>query len=130
MHHIGFCKGDEATRRHSEHGSASIYTLRSGRAKRSFASVSMVIEAKFVRSSDYALSQGVKIRLGQQVTEYFENEDQAGVISNGECIVGDVVFGADGVKSKARQLVLGYDDKPEPQRLRCVPCLDEQRGAC
>lgn len=63
---------------------------------------------------DYALAQGIEIRLGQQVTEYFENEDLAGVISNGERIVGDVVFGADGVKSKARQLVLGYDDKPKP----------------
>lgn len=60
---------------------------------------------------DYALSQGVEIRLGQQVSEYFENDREAGVISNGERIFGDVVFGADGVRSKARQLVLGYDDK-------------------
>ena len=63
---------------------------------------------------DYALAQGVEIRLGQQVTEYFEDDESAGVISNGERIVGDVVFGADGVRSKARQLVLGYDDKPKP----------------
>ncbi|KAK3717073.1 hypothetical protein LTR37_006128 [Vermiconidia calcicola] len=63
---------------------------------------------------DHAVSQGVEIRLGQQVTEYFENEHEAGVVSNGERIVGDVVLGADGVRSKARQLVLGYDDKPKP----------------
>jgi 2-polyprenyl-6-methoxyphenol hydroxylase-like FAD-dependent oxidoreductase len=63
---------------------------------------------------EHAISQGVEIRLGQQVTEYFESENQAGVVSNGEQIVGDVVLGADGVRSKARQLVLGYDDKPKP----------------
>lgn len=63
---------------------------------------------------DHAINQGVDIRLGQQVTEYFENDKEAGVISNGERIVGDVVLGADGVRSKARQLVLGYDDKPKP----------------
>lgn len=63
---------------------------------------------------DHAVSQGVEIRLGQQVTEYFEDEHQAGVVSNGERIVGDVVLGADGVRSKARKLVLGYDDDPKP----------------
>lgn len=63
---------------------------------------------------DHAVSQGVEIRLGQEVTEYFEDEDGAGVISNGEQVVGDVVLGADGVRSKARALVLGHDDKPKP----------------
>lgn len=63
---------------------------------------------------DHALGQGVEIRLGQEVTEYFENEEEAGVISNGERVAGDVVLGADGVRSKARALVLGYDDKPKP----------------
>ena len=63
---------------------------------------------------DHAIAQGVDIRLGQQVTEYFENEKEAGVISNGGRVVGDVVLGADGVRSKARALVLGYDDKPKP----------------
>lgn len=62
---------------------------------------------------DHALSQGVEIRLGQQVTEYFENDEEAGVISNGERVVGDVVLAADGVRSKGRQLVLGYEDKPK-----------------
>lgn len=63
---------------------------------------------------DYAVEHGVDIRLGQQVTEYFETETEASVIANGERIVGDVVLGADGVRSKARTLVLGYDDKPKP----------------
>jgi 2-polyprenyl-6-methoxyphenol hydroxylase-like FAD-dependent oxidoreductase len=63
---------------------------------------------------DHALSIGVEIRLGQRVTEFFEDGERAGVISNGERITGDVVLGADGVRSKARELVLGYDDKPKP----------------
>lgn len=63
---------------------------------------------------DHAVEQGVEVRLGQQVTEYFETDTEAGVISNGERIVGDVVLGADGVRSKARTLVLGYDDAPKP----------------
>ncbi|TKA24489.1 hypothetical protein B0A50_06646 [Salinomyces thailandicus] len=63
---------------------------------------------------DHAVEQGVEIRLGQQVTEYFESDQGAGVVSDGERITGDVVLGADGVRSKARMLVLGYDDKPKP----------------
>ena len=61
----------------------------------------------------YALSLGIEIRLGQKVTEYFESESEASVVSNGERLLADVVLGADGVRSKARALVLGYDDKPK-----------------
>lgn len=63
---------------------------------------------------DHALAQGVEVRLGQNVTKYFEDYSGAGVISNGNEVRGDVVLGADGVRSKARGLVLGYDDKPKP----------------
>ncbi|KAH8119617.1 monooxygenase [Phellopilus nigrolimitatus] len=64
---------------------------------------------------NYAKSVGAEIRLGQDVSEYWENEEtgEAGVISNGESIAADVVVGADGVRSKARTLVLGYEDKPK-----------------
>ena len=62
---------------------------------------------------DYAMSQGIEIRLGQKVTEYFENDNEAGVVSNGDRIVGDVVLGADGVRSEARGLGLGLKDKPK-----------------
>ncbi|TFK48069.1 monooxygenase [Heliocybe sulcata] len=62
---------------------------------------------------EYAQSLGVEIRLGQDVSEYWETETEAGVISNGERVAGDVVVGADGVRSTARTLVLGYEDKPK-----------------
>lgn len=64
---------------------------------------------------DYARDElGIPIHLGQPVTEYFEDDDQAGIVlNNGDRIVADVVVGADGVRSKARELVLGYEDKPK-----------------
>ncbi|KAL1861104.1 hypothetical protein Plec18167_002806 [Paecilomyces lecythidis] len=57
---------------------------------------------------------GIPIHLGHRVTEYFEDDKHAGIVlDNGEKVSGDVVVGADGVRSKARELVLGYFDKPK-----------------
>ena len=57
---------------------------------------------------------GIPIRLGSRITRYFENESEAGItLDSGENITADVVIGADGVRSKARELVLGYVDKPK-----------------
>ncbi|KAL1982367.1 hypothetical protein VTN96DRAFT_1398 [Rasamsonia emersonii] len=57
---------------------------------------------------------GIPIHLGQRVTRYWEDENNAGIIlDDGQKIVADVVIGADGVRSKARELVLGYFDKPK-----------------
>jgi len=57
---------------------------------------------------------GIPIHLGEPVAEYFEEDGQAGIVlKSGEKVVGDIVVGADGVRSKARQLVLGYEDKPK-----------------
>ena len=61
----------------------------------------------------YALNLGIEIRLGHNVEEYFETELEAGVVSNGQRFVGDVVLAADGVRSQGRTLVLGYEDKPK-----------------
>ncbi|KAH6843450.1 hypothetical protein B0I37DRAFT_408286 [Chaetomium sp. MPI-CAGE-AT-0009] len=57
---------------------------------------------------------GIPIHLGQPAVEYFEDENQAGIVlKSGERVVGDLVIGADGVRSKARELVLGHVDKPK-----------------
>lgn len=75
---------------------------------------------------------GIPIHLGHRVTQYWEDEEQAGIILDDGTKVGhpkqsgaeengwqlcqvsaDVVIGADGVRSKARELVLGYFDKPK-----------------
>ncbi|KAK3693129.1 hypothetical protein B0T22DRAFT_400888 [Podospora appendiculata] len=56
----------------------------------------------------------IPIHLGQNVEEYFEDEAAAGIVlKTGEKVYADVVIGADGVRSKARELVLGYVDKPK-----------------
>ena len=58
-------------------------------------------------------SLGIEIRTGARVDKYFEDESNAGVeLASGERITGDVVIGSDGVRSKAREQVLGYFDKP------------------
>lgn len=62
----------------------------------------------------YAEKLGVKIVLNSRVENYWETEDAAGIIlGDGTRVEGDVVVGSDGVRSKARTLVLGYEDKPK-----------------
>jgi 2-polyprenyl-6-methoxyphenol hydroxylase-like FAD-dependent oxidoreductase len=62
----------------------------------------------------YAEEVGVKIHLGHRVENYFETEDGAGIVfEDGTKVEADVVIGSDGVRSKARTLVLGYEDKPK-----------------
>jgi len=56
---------------------------------------------------------GIDIRTNAKAVNYFEDEKGASVeLANGERVYGDVVIGSDGVRSKARELVLGYFDKP------------------
>ncbi|KAI1266910.1 hypothetical protein F5Y18DRAFT_351959 [Xylariaceae sp. FL1019] len=57
---------------------------------------------------------GIPIHLGQKIGSYFEDENEAGVVlENGDKITADVVVAADGVRSRARKIVLGYEDKPK-----------------
>jgi len=60
---------------------------------------------------NYALELGIDIRLNHRVEEYFETDDEAGVVCNGEHITAGVILAADGVRSTARTIVLGYEDK-------------------
>ncbi|KIW76122.1 hypothetical protein Z517_10867 [Fonsecaea pedrosoi CBS 271.37] len=62
----------------------------------------------------HAKARGIDIRLGQQVTDYFETDTEAGVLVNGEKLVADCVFAAEGVKSAGRKIVLGFEDRPKP----------------
>lgn len=56
----------------------------------------------------YVQKLGIPVRLGGSVTEYFEDENQAGIVySDGTRETADVVVAADGVGSKAWDLVLG-----------------------
>jgi len=65
---------------------------------------------------EYAKSLGIPIHLGQRVVSYHEDdrEGKAWVVTEqGLTFRGDVVVGADGVRSQARKLVLGYNDNPK-----------------
>ncbi|GAA6050182.1 hypothetical protein JCM3770_000442 [Rhodotorula araucariae] len=63
---------------------------------------------------DYAKSVGVDVKQGIAVSAYQETDTGASVIIDGVAHTADVVIAADGVKSKAREIVLGYVDKPKP----------------
>lgn len=66
---------------------------------------------------NHALARGIDIRLGHKVVDYFETDDKAGVVvqtPDGEQrFTADAVFAAEGVRSPARKIVLGYEDKPK-----------------
>ncbi|THH07687.1 hypothetical protein EW145_g3206 [Phellinidium pouzarii] len=64
----------------------------------------------------YAKKLGADVRFNQNVETYWEDAERgrAGVIVNGERMEADVVVGADGARSRAREIVLGYEDKPIP----------------
>ncbi|KAI0521877.1 putative monooxygenase [Xylaria bambusicola] len=62
----------------------------------------------------HALEIGVDIRLGARVEDYFESDDEAGVVlEGGERITANIVLAAEGVRSPGRKIVLGYEDKPK-----------------
>lgn len=71
---------------------------------------------------EHALARGIEIRLGQSVVDYFEDETQAGIVvinskednPSETKFTADVVLAAEGVKSRGRKIVLGFDDKPQP----------------
>ncbi|TPX12501.1 uncharacterized protein E0L32_006913 [Thyridium curvatum] len=55
----------------------------------------------------------IDIHLNQRVTDYFEDENGAGVMVNGKKVTADVVIASEGVRSRGRKIVLGFDDKPK-----------------
>lgn len=63
---------------------------------------------------EYAKSVGIEIRLGHNVTDYYENDTCGGIEVDGQRITADVVLSAEGVRSPGRKIVLGFDDLPQP----------------
>jgi 2-polyprenyl-6-methoxyphenol hydroxylase-like FAD-dependent oxidoreductase len=70
----------------------------------------------------HALDRGIDIRLGQKVSDYFEDGNSAGIVVNGETEVADVVIAAEGVRSRGRKIVLGFDDKPKSSGYAVYRC--------
>jgi 2-polyprenyl-6-methoxyphenol hydroxylase-like FAD-dependent oxidoreductase len=61
---------------------------------------------------EHATSLNIKFRFGTRVNQYFEEENCAGVIIDGERIEADGVVAADGVHSTARADVMGIKQRP------------------
>lgn len=63
---------------------------------------------------------GIPIHLGYRIKQYFENDTEAGIVfENDEKATADIIIGSDGVRSKARELVLGTLITP----LRFIHCV-------
>ena len=58
-----------------------------------------------------ALNLGVTVRVGATVTS-FDFETPAVELSNGERFHADAIFGADGLRSRCREALLGHPDPP------------------
>ncbi|KAJ8124769.1 hypothetical protein O1611_g8871 [Lasiodiplodia mahajangana] len=59
--------------------------------------------------------------MGREVVDYEDEEGErpAVVFADGERVVADIVVGADGIKSRARELVLGFADAPKSSGYSC-----------
>lgn len=72
---------------------------------------------------------GVEIHMGREVVGFDEGEDAGGAgggrrpasvtFRDGAVEEADVVVGADGIKSRARELVLGFSDAPKSSGYSC-----------
>ncbi|RYP83146.1 hypothetical protein DL769_001452 [Monosporascus sp. CRB-8-3] len=61
----------------------------------------------------YTLHIGIPIRFAAKVVDYFETDDQAGVVlENGENLTADVVVAADGIGSRSWRLIAGTKEEP------------------
>lgn len=64
---------------------------------------------------------GVVVRMGREVVGYEEGEGMKPKVRFRDGFVeeADVVVGADGIKSSARELVLGFTDRPKSSGYSC-----------
>ncbi|KAM7202639.1 6-hydroxynicotinate 3-monooxygenase [Naviculisporaceae sp. PSN 640] len=71
----------------------------------------------------HLVDRGINVRLDTRVEDYFESDGDeekgikphAGVViaGSGERLVADVVIAAEGVRSRGRKIVLGFDENPK-----------------
>lgn len=61
---------------------------------------------------------GIEIRTGYEVVAFDENKPSV-IFADGREETADIVIGADGIKSRARELVLGFKDAPKSSGYSC-----------
>lgn len=62
---------------------------------------------------EYAKELGVEFTFNARITEYFEEEDHAGIVYDGQRFTADLVVAADSVHSRARAYVTGQNEKAQ-----------------
>ncbi|KAI8957753.1 putative monooxygenase [Daldinia sp. FL1419] len=61
---------------------------------------------------------GIEIQMGKEVVAYDESKPSI-IFADGTELVADLIVGADGIKSRARELVLGFEDAPKSSGYSC-----------
>ncbi|KAJ4509089.1 FAD-dependent monooxygenase roqM [Exophiala dermatitidis] len=67
---------------------------------------------------DAVAEKGIPLHMGSEVVEYDDTVPSV-TLKNGERHTADVIIAVDGIKSRARELVLGFDDKPKSSGYAC-----------
>lgn len=70
---------------------------------------------------DAVRDAGIDIHMGCEVTGY-EDEGTSHpsiILAHGTRVPADIIIGADGIKSRARELVLGFTDAPKSSGYSC-----------
>jgi salicylate hydroxylase len=70
---------------------------------------------------DAVRNAGIEIRMGCEVVDYRDEEgtQPAIILSDGSEAIADLIVGADGIKSRARERVLGFADAPKSSGYSC-----------
>jgi salicylate hydroxylase len=70
---------------------------------------------------DAVRDAGIEIRMGCDVVNYRDDKESqpAIILADGTKAVADLIVGADGIKSLARELVLGFTDAPKSSGYSC-----------
>ncbi|KAI8624940.1 salicylate hydroxylase [Xylariaceae sp. FL1651] len=70
---------------------------------------------------DAVRDAGIDIHMGREVVDYEDEEGSqpVAVLADGTRAVADLIVGADGIKSRARELVLGFTDAPKSSGYSC-----------
>ncbi|KAK6952377.1 hypothetical protein Daesc_006913 [Daldinia eschscholtzii] len=61
---------------------------------------------------------GIEIRMGREVVSYDESKPSV-IFADSTEETADLIVGADGIKSRARELVLGFEDAPKSSGYSC-----------
>lgn len=61
---------------------------------------------------------GIEIRMSREVVAYDESKPSI-IFADGTEETADIIIGADGIKSRARELVLGFEDAPKSSGYSC-----------